>query len=55
MKIILDQEGKKAIDELMHQALLNNGLNALMLVNQVITSVEIKDFAKEESEKKEKE
>ena len=56
MKIIVDSEAKKVLDDVMHQALLYNGLNNLMMVNKLIAKIEIDDNDPEPEEKpKEKE
>jgi len=50
MKIIVDSEAKKVLDDVMHQALLYNGLNNLMMVNQLISKLEIDDNSSETRE-----
>jgi len=50
MKIIVDLEAKKVLDDIMHQALLYNGLNNLMMVNQLISKLEIDDNSSETRE-----
>jgi hypothetical protein len=48
MKIIVDEEGKKAITELCHIALRAGGINNLNEINQILTSV--KEYKEEKKE-----
>ncbi len=43
MKLIVDLEAKKVLDDIMHQALLYNGLNNFLMVSKAIASMQIEE------------